>query len=674
MLTVLFTILVVNLLQLLNGNKLKSEIKKDLCKSVARKINHTLTLILLFISMHVMAQPGVAKIEKIGGKEFYIHYVKRGETLSKIAKTYKVALADVLNNNPGKEDRIDIGDKIKIPVTNRNRVNTNNSTNITNEVPVDLPEKKTIEHKVERGETIYGIARKYQVTPDDIYELNPDAKNGISPGTILKINFAKVGTVLNEPTPRIIEEKKLTFDHIVQPQETFFSISRKYNISTDSIKSLNNGLVDGLKAGSVIKLAAPPSKLELYKSWEKPYTAVTNATAGRDSTVVLQSVKDASVFKSGKKDVYEIGVLLPFNLDKNQKLWEDQNPLERTVMYEPTRQALDFYHGVLLAVDSLKKAGVSTNLKVFDVGTGKDSSLVKKIIAGDDFKKLDLVIGPFEWIEITAKAAKENKIPMMIPVPCSNKVLLDNPFAFKAITTSSVIADETSKYITKNYSNDHIILVDGKGKNDAGIQKAYKKSLNKYLMEKTGRTDSVKTMAIDFLSTKTIESILRSDKVNVLIIPSNDFAYISSTLSNLNKFLARSYHKNYKVVVFGTDEWAKYDQIDITHKLRSNVHIPAPTFVDFDTIHVHKTIRSFRNRFHTDPDKYALMGFDLAYYWLAGYATEGLDFANNVQNYDIKMNQTRFNFQKMNSSSGCLNKSVYILKYENYKLIPQPND
>lgn len=41
-------------------------------------------------------------------------------------------------------------------------------------------------HTIERGQTVYAIATMYGVTPDDIYRLNPDSKEGIKAGATLK--------------------------------------------------------------------------------------------------------------------------------------------------------------------------------------------------------------------------------------------------------------------------------------------------------------------------------------------------------------------------------------------------------------------------------------------------------------------------------------------------------
>jgi LysM repeat protein len=48
-------------------------------------------------------------------------------------------------------------------------------------------QSKPVTHKVEKGETISQIAQKYQVTPYDIYQLNPDAQSGLKPNSILLI-------------------------------------------------------------------------------------------------------------------------------------------------------------------------------------------------------------------------------------------------------------------------------------------------------------------------------------------------------------------------------------------------------------------------------------------------------------------------------------------------------
>jgi len=61
--------------------------------------------------------------------------------------------------------------------------------------------QNTIEHKVAMGETVMLISKKYRITPQDIYQLNPDAVNGISYNTVLQIPAGKQPAALLKNKP-----------------------------------------------------------------------------------------------------------------------------------------------------------------------------------------------------------------------------------------------------------------------------------------------------------------------------------------------------------------------------------------------------------------------------------------------------------------------------------------
>ncbi|HTG66740.1 MAG TPA: LysM peptidoglycan-binding domain-containing protein [Flavobacterium sp.] len=107
----------------------------------------------------------------------------------------------------------------------------------------------TITHKVEQGETIADIAKKYQVTPYDIYKLNPDAQRKLSPKSVLLIpSKAAVKAVV---TPAQITHKVL-------PKETLFGIEKKYNVSDADLKKANPFLeTEGLQIDQLLVI---PSK------------------------------------------------------------------------------------------------------------------------------------------------------------------------------------------------------------------------------------------------------------------------------------------------------------------------------------------------------------------------------------------------------------------------------
>lgn len=108
-------------------------------------------------------------------------------------------------------------------------------------------------HKVEKGETITQIAQKYNVTPHDIYQLNPDAQSGLKPNSILLI--PKKGTSVKTAW------STQTQSHNVLAKETLFAIEKKYEITDEALKKANPFLEkDGLQIGQVLTI---PSKTAL---------------------------------------------------------------------------------------------------------------------------------------------------------------------------------------------------------------------------------------------------------------------------------------------------------------------------------------------------------------------------------------------------------------------------
>lgn len=117
--------------------------------------------------------------------------------------------------------------------------------------------QKTTKHKVVSGDSFYSIAKKYGVSENDIYELNPKVK-----GKTLQLN-----TILIIPSSKPVKpSKKTTQDfHIVTANESFYSIAKKYDISMEDLKSYNPSISPNkLQVGT--KLALQNNKSSKNKS------------------------------------------------------------------------------------------------------------------------------------------------------------------------------------------------------------------------------------------------------------------------------------------------------------------------------------------------------------------------------------------------------------------------
>lgn len=613
----------------------------------------------LIFSVIAFAQPNISPKEKINGKEYYLHTVERGTTLYGLSRMYSVTIDEINLANPNLEAVLNVGQVVKIPTKSSGTTTTTTTTIISNQGEQLQGDPEYITHTVARGETVSAIARKYTVGLSDIYNLNPGAENGIKEGQVLKI---KKKEIINTST---LSNEKVDYNHIVSGGETLYALSKRFQISIDSIKLLNNGLPNGLTTGDTLSLKISKALAQKFQN------AIISTTSNNEnnSTTTNTSVTE-NLFSEGRKDVYEVALLLPFFLDKNQLKLEKVSSTsdELTYLFEPTRQSLDFYNGVVLAIDSLRKAGLSVNLHVYD--TWNDTARVNSIMKKPEFLSLDLIIGPTDNLESISRFAKDNKIPLVCPFSYSNKILFNNPYVSKVTTSLSVIINEMSNYIANNFYESNIFILNGKDKKDDAAADAYETMLTKKLKENGKSTSVIKPIKMEGASVKNLVGSFSKGKTNVLIVPSNDVVYISSLLNNLNNLTNAWNGKDYDFTVIGTDEWIKLDAVDINYKLKFNVHVPSPVIVNFDdSTTVNGFIKPYRKKYGFDPDRFAMTGFDIGYFYLGGYLTEGKNFINRLEYYDLTMISNRFKLKPIAEGSGYLNSNVFILEYEDFQLI-----
>ena len=212
---------------------------------LSMKFNILFILIAFFVSANSFAQ----KIIK--------HNVKSGESIYSIAKKYDVTQAEIFDLNPKLKGAVlGLKEEVKIP-NKKYKPEEKKPKVVKNEVVVVAKTEKTsssepyIIHKVESKETLYSLAKKYNVSMESICDLNPELKTGN-----LKVG-AKLKFVNPNPTPAVTENSvaetqkvdeiaNVNVVHKVLPKETLYKISKQYNVKIDELVKLNPGVENGL--------------------------------------------------------------------------------------------------------------------------------------------------------------------------------------------------------------------------------------------------------------------------------------------------------------------------------------------------------------------------------------------------------------------------------------------
>ena len=323
-----------------------------------------------------------------------IHLVSEKETLYGISKKYNVSVSDIENwNKDILQNGLKIGQEIYVSKPSALGVKTN-------QIKSKVVSNATT-HLVQAKETKYGISTKYGLTVTELEQLNPQIIGGLNEGQTL---ILKPGVLLKKPSTITL------IDYEVQPKETLYSLSKKFDISQGELTTLNPDLQDGLKMGMILKV---------------PSNGTFQAKA-KDSILITKSRVDliATVDKSKQKNMV---LLLPFNMNKidNDSIKTRTDHIKTNKFLNLT---LDFYAGALMAIDSAKVLGLPVNVKVYDVESTKYSSNVASIISKNNFENADAVIGPFQnsIVETTAQLLTKYNTPVISPLSKERGLPLSN--------------------------------------------------------------------------------------------------------------------------------------------------------------------------------------------------------------------------------------------------------
>ena len=221
-----------------------------------------LKLLLLIAVILSISMPSSAQLplptRTIGGTQFYYHEVQKKETLYSIAKKLGIDKSDIIKYNPNAAEKIKEGQFLFFPVSDFANL-SNKATTQNAQADASTTAPTSFDHIVEKGETLYGIAKNYGVSTNDIIKLNSNANSGIKEGQTLKIpqNAAmQQGQEIAAATETEVTPEDTTLIYVtIRPGDTLFSTAKRYNTSIDKLMELNPGISpQNFKSGEVIRV------------------------------------------------------------------------------------------------------------------------------------------------------------------------------------------------------------------------------------------------------------------------------------------------------------------------------------------------------------------------------------------------------------------------------------
>lgn len=549
---------------------------------------------------------------------FKTHTVERRETLYSLSNEYGVSVDDIKRFNKELYSReLRRGETIRIPVF-AEKISQDSKIS-----PVAARILNTRQHVVLPKETKYGIARKYGMTVQELEKLNPSVEE-LQPGIMLKVSTE----VLDEPV--YLEGDNFEY-YEVQPQETIFGLTRRFEIARDSLIALNPALKDGLKSGMVLKVPTKDARgreldLEAYDKTEVAKTA----------TVDLSN-------KIRYPETKNLVLMLPFNLDQVKK---DTVSNAREVLRKDRvmRISLDFHSGFLMAVEKAKELGVSTRLRVYD--TQAKTGSVSTLIYANNFEGVDAVVGPLlqATSEETAVLLSNRGIPVISPM--TNAELRPIPNLYQARPSDNMLREEMINYLEENSEGKNIIILTGP--ESTSVRSRLQNALPQARLVSASKNN---------VSEAALAAVMAKNGQNWVILESESVAFLGSAVSALNR-LARTH----EISLFTTQKNNSFENDIISNEDlgRLNFHYPSE-YREFTGTGRDGFIEAYKAKYGVIPNKYAVRGYDLGLDVILRLAAMK-NLENSVASQVVtEYVESKFHY-KARPGGGFYNDAIYILK------------
>ena len=627
------------------------------------------------------------------------HKVAKGETIAQIAQKYKVSPYDIYQLNPDAQAGISQNTVLLIPKAGAKV----QSKTVTSSTVVS----KKVTHEVAPKETLFGIQKKYNVTEAALFKANPFLeKDGLQIGQTLVIPN---GVVTKTTTTTAAPKTVTPVFHLVQPQETKFSIAKKYNITIEELEKKNPEVVANLpvgfnliikgnrpKEGKEIQVATDKKELSptvvskaivsdfqnyTVKPKETLYSLTKTSGLSQEELIALNpelknGVQEGMVIKlpaavklmpqpEAKKGITQLSkqnaayqkklvLLLPFNIAKIESDTINST-VERLKKDKFLNMTLDFYSGALIAIDSAKQLGIDVDVQVFDSQETKMSSQVPSLIKNNNIESAQVVIGPFYQNNVEKTAELLSGTDVAVISPLSKETGKAFPNLYQSIVSVDVIKNTAFDFM-KSKEGNIIAVVDKK-----------KESARNYFNQFQKEVKIAPLTPAGGLNSEALKGLLDKEKINYVILETGSTMMIKSTIATLLSVM-----KTHKVqlVTLEPNPTLDTDEISFANLVKLKLMYPS-AIRENETDEARIFEQKYRKENKVYPSSFATRGFDLTFDTLMRMAQDKT-FQETIESAATEQVENRFEYYKK-EDGGYTNKGVYILYYDSDMTIKQAN-
>ena len=422
--------------------------------------------------------------------------------------------------------------------------------------------------------------------------------------------------------------------HKVKKKETVFGISREYGLTIEELIKANpemNTPGYELKKGMILNI--PYSKADM------------EAAEAAKAAQAAQARKAEEVARAAADDVrsreIRLGIMLPLHNINGDG-----------------RRMTEYYRGVLMACDSLKKQGLSIDVHAWN--TAEDGNIYK-VLEDPAAAKCDLIIGPLYSKQMDALSAfvAKHDIRLVIPFSINAPQLTTNRNIFQVYQSPTEQNEVIIARFIERFKNYHTVVVDC---NDSTSKKGIFTFGLRRQMEQRGM-DAVVT---NLKSTEAnFSKAFSRTKPNVVILNTGRSQELGVAFSKINGLKANE--PELDITMFGYTDWLLYTRTYLENFYKYNTYIPSVFYYNPLSVGTQRFERKYRQNFRSDMQsslpRFAITGFDHAYFFLKGLHKYGKSFNGAEGMFGYPPVQTPLKFERY-GNGGLRNRTMMFIHYQ----------
>ncbi len=526
-------------------------------------------------------------------------------------------------------------------------------------------QKKYISYTVKRGETMKTIAKKLDMKTKDLMRLNPDVGRRPRPNTVIIIpnNHYKETTVNEDLVTEKIdstEVEKIVIDidelkknfviHQVKKGDTFYSLTRFYNVTEEEIQLLNPEMTEGLQPDMILKI--------------KPVTDENEIVIYQDTIQDEASVR--------------LAMLLPFRAIQYDTI-EGKDIFKSNTLANITT---DLYLGASVAVDSLRSQGLDINIDLFD--TGRKNTKIDSLLMVTEFDEYDAIIGPL-YSEEVPKVANRTNVPVVFPVFSRNQDKFNASRVVKTYPDRNIHQKELVDHILKTYSNENLLIIGDSTETSIknadlikatlmqhdSIQDALILHPNEGYIAKHFIINSLKAELGNWVILATDKSSIASDVINSLIsLPTEEPEEEEDEEGDGKKEEKEKEDdepemqilpEDTVIKIFASNKSNKFDRVDNNKLAKLGFTFTSDVLIDENSPAVKIFNKQYLEKNNALPSYYATKGFDITYDTAIRLAA-GNGLKSTFRDGTSYRIESKFDYSRMLFTTS-YNNGVFIMQY-----------